>query len=36
MIDRDGIVDELPNMPKAELAARIIDKVIELKKNQGL
>jgi phosphopantothenoylcysteine decarboxylase/phosphopantothenate--cysteine ligase len=36
MIDRAGTIDELPNMTKAELAARIIDKVIELKKNQGL
>lgn len=36
MIDRAGSIDELPMMTKAELAARIIDKVIELKKNQGL
>jgi phosphopantothenoylcysteine decarboxylase/phosphopantothenate--cysteine ligase len=34
MIDREGTIDELPNMAKAELAVRIIDKVIELKKNQ--
>jgi phosphopantothenoylcysteine decarboxylase/phosphopantothenate--cysteine ligase len=36
MIDRAGTIDELPSMTKAELAARIIDKVVELKKNQGL
>ncbi|MEK6743909.1 MAG: bifunctional phosphopantothenoylcysteine decarboxylase/phosphopantothenate--cysteine ligase CoaBC [Nitrospirota bacterium] len=36
MIDRTGSVDELPCMTKAEMAVRIIDKVIELKKNQGL
>lgn len=36
MIDRAGTIDELPMMTKAELAARIMDKVIELKKNQGL
>ena len=36
MIDRDGSVEELPGMTKAELAVRIIDKIVELKKNQGL
>lgn len=36
MIDRAGTIDELPSMKKADLAVRIIDKVIELKKNQGL
>jgi len=36
MIDRAGTIHELPSMTKAELAGRIIDKVIELKKNQGL
>jgi len=36
MIDRAGNVDELPCMTKAELAVRIIEKVVELKKNQGL
>jgi phosphopantothenoylcysteine decarboxylase/phosphopantothenate--cysteine ligase len=36
MIDRAGTIVELPGMTKAELAARIIDKVVELKKNQGL
>ena len=36
LIDRAGTIDELPSMTKAELAARIIDKVVELKKNQGL
>ena len=36
MIDRAGTIDELPSMTKAELAVRIINKVIELKKNQGL
>jgi len=36
LIDRDGRVSELPLMEKTELAARIIDAVVELKKNQGL
>jgi phosphopantothenoylcysteine decarboxylase/phosphopantothenate--cysteine ligase len=36
MIDRFGTIDELPSMKKAQMAALIIDKVIELKKNQGL
>jgi len=36
MIDRVGTIDELPSMTKAELAERIIDKIVELKKNQGL
>jgi phosphopantothenoylcysteine decarboxylase/phosphopantothenate--cysteine ligase len=36
MIDRAGIIDELPSMTKTQLAVSIIDKVIELKKNQGL
>lgn len=36
MIDRQGTIDELPSMSKEELSVRIIDKVIELKKNQGL
>jgi len=36
LIDRAGTTDELPSMTKVELAVRIIDKVIELKKNQGL
>jgi phosphopantothenoylcysteine decarboxylase/phosphopantothenate--cysteine ligase len=34
LIDREGSVDELPSMSKAELAGRIIDKIVELKKNQ--
>jgi len=36
LIDRLGNVSELPLMPKADIAARIIDSVVELKKNQGL
>ena len=36
LIDRGGKVSELPLMPKAELATRIIDAIVELKKNQGL
>jgi phosphopantothenoylcysteine decarboxylase/phosphopantothenate--cysteine ligase len=36
LIDRRGKVIALPHMPKAELARRIIDAIVELKKNQGL
>jgi phosphopantothenoylcysteine decarboxylase/phosphopantothenate--cysteine ligase len=36
LVDRTGKVMELPLMPKAELASRIIDAIVELKKNQGL
>lgn len=36
LIDRAGTIDELPSMKKVELASRIIDKIVELKKNQGL
>ena len=36
MIDGAGTIDELPKMTKSEMAVRIINKVIELKKNQGL
>ena len=36
MIDREGSVEELPGMTKVDLAIHIIDKVVELKKNQGL
>lgn len=36
MIDSAGTIDELPIMKKAKMAALIIDKVVELKKNQGL
>jgi phosphopantothenoylcysteine decarboxylase/phosphopantothenate--cysteine ligase len=36
LIDRTGKVKELPLMPKTELASRIIDVIVELKKNQGV
>ena len=36
MIDRTGAVTNLPLRPKTELAVTIIDKIVELKKNQGL
>jgi phosphopantothenoylcysteine decarboxylase/phosphopantothenate--cysteine ligase len=36
LVDRTGKVMELPLMPKAELASRIIDAIVELKKNQGV
>lgn len=36
MIDRKGRVSELPLMSKIEVADRIIDKVIELKRSQNL
>ncbi len=36
LVERSGRVTELPRMPKTELAARIIDTIVELKKNQGL
>jgi phosphopantothenoylcysteine decarboxylase/phosphopantothenate--cysteine ligase len=36
IIDRSGSIVELPVMSKEELAARILDKVGELKTNQGL
>jgi phosphopantothenoylcysteine decarboxylase/phosphopantothenate--cysteine ligase len=36
LIDRTGKVTELPLMPKTELASRIIDVIVELKKNQGV
>jgi phosphopantothenoylcysteine decarboxylase/phosphopantothenate--cysteine ligase len=36
LIDRSGKAVELPLLPKAEIAAHIIDAVAELKKNQGL
>jgi len=36
LIDRSGTVVELPLMSKDELAAQILHKVAELKKNQGL
>jgi phosphopantothenoylcysteine decarboxylase/phosphopantothenate--cysteine ligase len=36
LMERGGKVTELPRMPKTELAARIMDTIVELKKNQGL
>ena len=36
LIDRAGKVTDLPLMSKAELASRIMDAVVELKRNQGL
>jgi phosphopantothenoylcysteine decarboxylase/phosphopantothenate--cysteine ligase len=36
LIDRTGKVKELPPMSKTELASRIIDVIVELKKNQGV
>jgi len=36
LIDRGGNIRELPLMEKTELAVRIIDAIVELKKNQGL
>jgi phosphopantothenoylcysteine decarboxylase/phosphopantothenate--cysteine ligase len=36
LIERSGKVSELPRMPKSELAVRIVDAIVELKKNQGL
>lgn len=36
LIDRSGKTRELPLMPKSELASRIIDAIVELKKNQGV
>lgn len=36
LIDRTGVARELPLMPKSELASRIIDTIVELKKNQGV
>jgi phosphopantothenoylcysteine decarboxylase / phosphopantothenate---cysteine ligase len=36
LIERRGNITELPRMTKTELAARIIDAIVELKKNQGL
>lgn len=36
MIDRTGAVTDLPIRTKTELAVAIMDRVVELKKNQGL
>lgn len=36
LIDRSGKMTDLPLMPKTELASRIIDAIVELKRNQGL
>jgi len=36
MIDRTGTVTDLPLGAKTELAFMIMDRVVELKKNQGL
>jgi phosphopantothenoylcysteine decarboxylase/phosphopantothenate--cysteine ligase len=36
LIDRMGKIRELPLLPKVELASRIIDAIVELKKNQGV
>jgi phosphopantothenoylcysteine decarboxylase / phosphopantothenate---cysteine ligase len=36
LMGRGGKVTELPRMPKTELAGRIMDAIVELKKNQGL
>jgi len=36
LIERRGNITELPRMTKTELAARIMDAIVELKKNQGL
>ena len=36
IIDRSGAILDLPFMPKRELAKRILDRVEEFKKNQGL
>ncbi|NTW58879.1 MAG: bifunctional phosphopantothenoylcysteine decarboxylase/phosphopantothenate--cysteine ligase CoaBC [Nitrospirae bacterium] len=36
LMERGGKITELPHMTKTELAARIMDAVVELKKNQGL
>lgn len=36
MMERGGKVTELPRMTKTELATRIMDTIVELKKNQGL
>jgi phosphopantothenoylcysteine decarboxylase/phosphopantothenate--cysteine ligase len=36
LMERGGKVTELPCMTKAELAARIMDAIVELKKNQGV
>lgn len=36
MVDRAGTVTDLPLRSKKELAIAVIDKVVELKKNQGL
>jgi phosphopantothenoylcysteine synthetase/decarboxylase len=36
LMERGGRTTELPRMTKAELSARIMDTIVELKKNQGL
>ena len=36
LMERGGNITELPRMTKTELAARIMDAIVELKKNQGL
>jgi phosphopantothenoylcysteine decarboxylase/phosphopantothenate--cysteine ligase len=36
LMERGGNISELPRMTKTELATRIMDTIIELKKNQGL
>ncbi len=36
LLDRRGLVTELQRMPKTELASRIMDRIAELKTNQGL
>ncbi len=36
LIDRNGALSEIPLMSKEEIAARVLDKVEELKTNQGL
>jgi phosphopantothenoylcysteine decarboxylase/phosphopantothenate--cysteine ligase len=36
LIDRFGVVNEVPRMDKRAVAARILDKIVELMANQGL
>jgi phosphopantothenoylcysteine decarboxylase/phosphopantothenate--cysteine ligase len=36
IIERSGNVTELPVMQKAEVASRILDKIVELIVNQGI
>jgi phosphopantothenoylcysteine decarboxylase/phosphopantothenate--cysteine ligase len=35
IIDRNGVTTHLPLMDKTEVAARVLDKVLELKAKQG-